>query len=107
MKEPVRIVLCTCPDETTAGKLANVLVEAGLAACVTKVKHAESIFRWEGRIETAEEVLLLIKSTPLAYEALERVILEAHPYEVPEIIAVDTAAGLPAYMNWIEKCVSP
>lgn len=95
------VVICNCPDAAIADRLAAGLVEARLAACVNRLAPVRSTYRWEGRIETAEEVPLLAKTTLAAYPALQDWLTEHHPYEVPEIIALPVAAGLPTYLAWL------
>lgn len=85
----------------SAEKLARQLIEARAAACVNQLAPCLSIYRWQDNIETATEVPLLIKTTQAAYPRLEKLIREAHPYELPEIIAVSVTAGLPAYLDWV------
>jgi len=95
------IVLNTCPDKDTATSVASALIQQHLAACVNILPGLTSIFHWQGQIESGEEVLLLIKTTKEAYEAVQATICDIHPYELPEIIAVPINAGLPAYLAWI------
>jgi periplasmic divalent cation tolerance protein len=97
----ILLVITNLPDGTSAEKLARHLVEARTAACVNQLAPCISTYRWKNNIETATEVPLLIKTTQAAYPRLEKLIREAHPYELPEIIAVPLTAGLPAYMDWI------
>ena len=94
------LVITNLPDEQSAAKLAQQLVEARVAACVNQLAPCTSTYRWQGNIETATEVPLLIKTTSAAYPRLEQLIRAAHPYELPEIIAVPVTAGLPAYLDW-------
>src|SRR5574343_2026881 len=96
-----RLVITNCPDEETANRIALAVVEEKLAACVHILPRVQSIYRWQGAVESAVEVPLLIKTTAAAYPALEAAIRERHPYEVPEIIALPITAGLPAYVNWL------
>jgi periplasmic divalent cation tolerance protein len=103
--EPI-VVYCTCPDAGTAQGIARGLVDAGLAACVSVTAPLTSVYRWEGRTEVAEEVLMLVKTTRGRYAELERAVLAAHPYELPEIIALPVTAGLAAYLSWVEQCTS-
>ena len=98
------LVLCTCPDRATAEKIADSLIADKVAACVNLTPPVTSFFEWEGRRETEEEVLLLIKSTSSSYARLERSILELHPYDVPEIIAVPVEQGLAGYLEWVDQC---
>ena len=95
------IVLNTCPDKETATSVASALIQQRLAACVNILPGLTSIFHWQGQIESGEEVLLLIKTTQTAYDAVQATICDIHPYELPEIIAVPINAGLPAYLAWI------
>jgi len=101
--DEVLLVITNLPDVATAEKLARQLIEARAAACVNQLAPCISTYRWKGDIETATEVPLLIKTTKANYPRLEKLILEAHPYELPEIIAVPVNAGLPAYLNWINQ----
>ena len=101
-----RIVFCTCPNVAVAEGIASALVETGTAACVNLIPGLTSIYHWQGRVETSEETLLMIKTTAAAYPSLEGRIREMHPYEVPEILAIDASAGLPAYLEWVESCTS-
>lgn len=98
--EPL-LVITNCPDEESANAIALALVEAKLAACVNILPRVQSIYRWQGVVESAAEVPLLIKSTAANYRALEAAIKQRHPYELPEIIALPITQGLPAYLNWL------
>jgi len=97
------LVLTNCPDETVANAIALAIVEEKLAACVNILPRVQSIYRWQGAVESASEIPLLIKSTAACYPALEKRIAELHPYDVPEIIALPIAQGLPAYLNWLAE----
>ena len=97
------LVFCTCPDDATAGTVAARLVSQRLAACVTRLPAAVSTYWWKGEVQHDGEVLLLIKTTPARYPALEKALAEVHPYELPEILAVPVNRGLPAYLAWIEE----
>ena len=99
----ILLVLTNLPDDTSAVELSRRLVEARAAACVNRLAACISTYRWNNDIETATEVPLLIKTTRAAYPRLEKLIREAHPYELPEIIAVPLIAGLPAYLSWIDS----
>lgn len=94
------LVFCTVPT-SAADRLARLLVEERLAACVQALPGLRSTYRWEGEVQQSEETLLLAKTTPDRYAALERTLAAHHPYELPEILAVDAAAGLPAYLRWV------
>ena len=91
------------PDTESAARLAQQIIEARAAACVNQLAPCTSTYRWQGNIETASEVPLLIKTTKAAYPRLEKLIREEHPYELPEIIAVSVDAGLPAYLSWVSN----
>ena len=95
------VVLSTAPDETTAARLAQALVERRLAACVNVIAGVRSTYRWEGEIRRDDEVLLLIKSTRAGVEALKGAIAEIHPYELPEVVVLPVEGGSPAYLRWI------
>lgn len=95
------LVFTNCPDATVAEDIARHLVEARLAACVNILAPCRSIYRWQGSVETAAEIPLLVKTSRDRYEALEAAIRNHHPYEVPEIIAVPIDKGLPAYLEWV------
>lgn len=105
--EPVRLVLTTCPDEETAATLARELVAGRLAACVSRLSGLASVYRWQEGVTEDAEVLLLVKTTADRYPEVERRILELHPYELPELIAVPVEAGLPAYLDWVADSVRP
>jgi periplasmic divalent cation tolerance protein len=97
----VLVCLCTCPDRDSAEAIARTLVAERLAACVNLLPGATSIYRWEGRIEEATEVQLLIKTTLARLPALQARLCALHPYDVPELIALETVGGLPAYLHWV------
>ena len=99
----VLLVITNLPDAATAEKLARRIIEARAAACVNQLAPCTSTYRWKDNIEIATEVPLLIKTTKEAYPRLEKLIREAHPYELPEIIAVPVEAGLPAYLGWVNE----
>jgi len=99
------LVYCTCPDETTAQRLADALVDEGLAACVNILPGLQSVYRWAGKRENAQEHLLIIKTLRAAYPQLENAIVRLHPYELPEVIAVPITQGLKGYLAWIDDNV--
>lgn len=99
--EETLLVLTTVPDADTAQRIAGLLVTQRLAACVNILAPCTSVYRWQEEIEHAAEVPLLIKTTLLRYPALQAALTEAHPYELPEIIALPLRKGLPAYLAWI------
>ncbi len=96
------VVLCTCPDDETARRLANAVVEARLAACVNILPGVTSVFYWEGAAQTETEQLLVIKTSDVAYSQLEAKLVELHPYELPEVIAVGIERGLAGFLDWIQ-----
>ena len=95
------LVITNCPDEAVANAIALAVVEARLAACVNILPRVQSVYRWQGAVESATEIPLFITSTAAAYPALEARIRELHPYALPEIIALPVDRGLPAYLNWV------
>ena len=99
----ILLVVTNLPDVQSAARLAQQIIEARAAACVNQLAPCTSTYRWQGSIETASEVPLLIKTTKAAYPRLEKLIREEHPYELPEIIAVSVDAGLPAYLSWVSN----
>jgi periplasmic divalent cation tolerance protein len=96
------VVFSTCATEEEAGKLARALVEARVAACVTIVPAARSVYRWQGAIEEAAECLLIIKSSRPLFDRLRTALEKAHAYDVPEVLAVPVVDAAPNYMNWLE-----
>jgi periplasmic divalent cation tolerance protein len=100
-------VITTFGNRTDADALASELVDRRLAACVQVVGPVTSTFRWEGRIETAEEWLCLIKTHRDRYGELERAIQAVHPYDVPEILALPVQAGAAAYLAWLARETTP
>lgn len=99
--------MCNCPDPDCADRLAKGLIETRLAACVNRLPPVQSVYRWEGQIERASETPLVIKTTAERYPELEAWLRAAHPYDVPEIIALPLVAGLPDYLNWVRQEVIP
>jgi periplasmic divalent cation tolerance protein len=104
--EEVLLVLTNLPDHDSARRMAHSLVEKRAAACVNILAEGQSVYRWQGKIETASEVPLLIKTTRSAYPRLEELLRSQHPYELPEIITVSEVGGLPAYLQWVINEVS-
>jgi periplasmic divalent cation tolerance protein len=95
------VVLCTVPSDFDAERLARELVERSLAACVQIGPGVASVYRWQGATEKSEERLLVIKSRRALFGVLEAAIKARHPYEVPEIIALDVSAGHAPYLDWL------
>lgn len=103
MTDDACLALCTCPDMAVAERLAEQLVERHLAACVNVLPQVKSFYRWQGEVEQADEVQLIIKTRQSSWPGLEQFIQQAHPYETPELIAVPITRGLPAYLEWLEN----
>jgi periplasmic divalent cation tolerance protein len=102
MPDPaILLCLCTCPDAASAQQLAETLVGERLAACVNRLPGVFSTYRWQGKVSTEGEELLLIKTTAARFEALKARLLELHPYEVPELIALPVEHGHAAYLDWV------
>jgi periplasmic divalent cation tolerance protein len=95
------IVFTTVPG-SDADRFARFLIEERLAACVQSLPGLRSTYRWDGNVTQATEALLLIKTVADRYAALEHWLRAHHPYDLPEILAVDAAAGLPAYLRWLK-----
>ncbi len=105
MSEPAALlVFISCPT-AMAESLAESLIHAQLAACVSLLPGMRSVYRWNGSVERADETLLIAKTSVLGYPALEAAVKAQHPYELPEIVAVDIACGLPAYLQWLNRSV--
>ncbi|UCH52295.1 MAG: divalent-cation tolerance protein CutA [Pseudomonadota bacterium] len=102
-----QLVLSTCPDADVAKRIAHTVVAEGLAACVNIVSVAQSIYRWQGKIESASEQLLLMKAQARDFRALEQRIKALHPYELPEIIAVGIDNGSKGYLAWLANPDKP
>jgi periplasmic divalent cation tolerance protein len=107
METECLVVFSTCPDAASAEKIARGLVERGLAACVNILPGLRSVYTWKGACESTEELLLLVKIQGAAYDAVEQALRALHPYELPEIVAVPIAAGLPDYLAWIKQHSAP
>lgn len=97
----VIVVLTNLPDRESALKLASLLVNQRLAACVNVLSECTSIYRWRGQIEKASEVPVLIKTSGASYSKLEAAIRANHPYELPEIVSVPVVDGLAPYLEWV------
>jgi periplasmic divalent cation tolerance protein len=89
------------PDLQSAQIMARMLVEQRLAACANCLPAVKSVYRWQGAVEEADEVTLLIKTAGSRYAELEAAIKGSHPYDVPEIVVVPLTGGLPAYLDWV------
>lgn len=98
---------CTCPDRASADAIARVLVEERLAACVGVQPGLRSVYRWQGRVEQADEVLLVAKTTRDRLSGLVERVRGLHPYDVPEVVAVEAAGGLDRWLAWVEAETRP
>lgn len=103
----VLLAISTCPDADCAERIAQTLVAERLAACVNLLPGLRSVYRWQGGVEHADEVLLLAKTTPARAATLQARIVALHPHELPEVILVETAGGLPAYLAWVAAETDP
>lgn len=102
MSTDIHLVLVTCPVDH-ASTLAEILVHGNHAACVNIVPKISSVYRWEGKINHDEEALLIIKTSEKSFESLKQAVLLNHPYELPEILAVNAADGHAPYLEWVLK----
>ena len=105
--DAILLCLCSCPDATSAEQLAGALVGERLAACINIVPGLRSVFRWQGSVQRESEVLLLIKTTRSRYPALQARLPQLHPNELPELLAVESVFGLPAYLQWVVESTRP
>jgi periplasmic divalent cation tolerance protein len=102
----VLLVFCTFPDADTAAAVTKTLVGEKLIACGTILPGARSIYEWEGKMEDASEVLVLFKTAGPAYAKLEKRLLKLHPYDMPEIVALEAGAASKAYAGWVASAVN-
>ena len=105
--ENVVIALCGAPDSATAQHLTQELLSQRLAACVNLISGIQSHYWWQGEIQSADEVLMIIKTTEDRTEALKGFVQTHHPYDTPELIVVPISAGLDAYLAWVKKETRP
>ena len=103
--DSVLLCYCSCPDALSAQAIAEALVGEQLAACVNRLPGVTSTYRWQGSVHTDEETLLLIKTTTTRFDALQARLLQLHPYELPELIAVPVTHGHDAYLDWVRAAV--
>lgn len=99
--QTIRIVLCTFPDLATARQIGTALVEKQLAACVNLIPAVESVYRWQGRVESASEALAIFKTTAAALPEFTNALAERHPYDVPEIVAIEPSEVAENYGAWL------
>ncbi len=97
------MVFSTFPDASIARQIATTLIEERLAACVNLLPGVESIYQWEGKMESSQEVLALLKTTAEIYQSLERRLKELHPYEVPEVVAIPAEGVQEGYLQWVMR----
>ena len=102
---PIRLVLTTCATPDEARRLARSLVEEQLAACVTLIPAVESIYRWQGKIESSTETLLILKTVSDQLPALETRLHALHSYEVPEFLVLDIESASHPYLQWLQSCL--
>jgi periplasmic divalent cation tolerance protein len=101
------VVLTNLPDRASAEQLAAALIGQRVAACVNILAPCRSVYRWKDAVQQDDEHPVLIKTTTGRYAELEAAICAAHPYEVPEIIALPIERGLPAYLEWVDQETAP
>lgn len=99
----IYLVFATFPDEASASALAEAVVNAGLAACVSVMAPCRSVYRWQGGTERSAEIPVIIKTSAARYAQLEAEIRRLHSYDVPEIVAVPVSTGLPEYLDWVAR----
>jgi len=99
------LVLTTAENESEARKIAQELVERRLAACVNVVPRIHSVYRWEGKVESSEEFLLLIKTAQSRLADVQAAVRELHSYELPEFIAISIEAGSKEYLSWLAESI--
>lgn len=107
MSETIQVTLCNCPDSATATRIATALLDARQAACVNLLPAVTSMYHWQGQLETATEVMLLIKAPADLFDAISQTICRLHPYTVPEIIAIPVNQGFLPYLRWVNEECSP
>lgn len=100
------LVFSTAPDRDTAERIATALIDERLAACVSLLPGVTSIYRWNGAVERGEEIQLLIKTTRDRFDALKVALVMLHPYELPELLAVEAVSGLDRYLQWVRDSTS-
>ncbi|MGI9142593.1 MAG: divalent-cation tolerance protein CutA [Fluviibacter sp.] len=98
-----QLIFTTAPDTDVANDLTHQLVALGLAACVKQLAPCQSTYRWQGQIENTTEIPLIIISDNSRYAELEAWLKAAHPYDLPEIIALPCTNGLPEYLRWVNE----
>jgi periplasmic divalent cation tolerance protein len=107
MSTQVIVAFSTVPDEATGQRIAKCLVTEGLAACVNRLPNVRSSYIWEGRLQDDAEILLIIKTTAERLAAMRQRLIELHPYDLPELVAIGVVGGNEPYMEWIRQGVRP
>ncbi len=107
MSTNLQLVQCNCPDLQSAEQIATALLEKRQAACVNIMPPQLSLYRWQGKLERQQEVMLLIKAPQALFSAISQTICQLHPYTVPEIIALQVTQAFEPYLNWINEETSP
>jgi periplasmic divalent cation tolerance protein len=107
MNSDAILIFTNLPDAHSAARLAEALVDERLAACVNILPSCASVYRWQGKIESAQETPVLIKTSRACYGKVEQAIRARHPYELPEILVVPIETGLPAYLDWVAAETRP
>ena len=105
MSDQVILALTTVPDETSARRIAHILVSEGRAACVNRLGAVASTYLWEGEVRDEAEILLIMKTTAAGLPALQSRLAAIHPYELPEFVAIPLIGGSPAYLAWVRSAV--
>jgi periplasmic divalent cation tolerance protein len=101
------VVLVTAPDLRAARKLARAALQARLIACANLVPRIESHYWWQGKIQSGDEILLILKTTKSRLSALEKLIISKHPYDTPEFLVLEVKAGNRRYLAWLEASLHP
>ncbi len=104
--DTIVLVFTTWPESTPVAEVARELLDAGVAACINCIPGVQSFFHWQGRLEQERECILLIKTTEARFPMLREQVLKAHPYELPEIVAVPVTAGLSGYLQWVRDSLN-
>ena len=107
MEPEFQIILTTFPDQETAHSSVQALLENHLIACANLIPSVVSIYEWKGQVMTDQEILVILKTTRECYQSLAKLLQETHPYEVPEIIAVDISQGSGSYLDWVRQACQP
>ncbi|RCS56608.1 divalent-cation tolerance protein CutA [Parvibium lacunae] len=105
--EQMLIVWSNFPDQQSAELAAQTLIAARAAACVNLLAPVQSWYEWEGKVERATEIPLMLKTTARAYPQVETLLRASHPYKLPEIVAVPVTQGLPEYLDWVARMTIP